>query len=443
MEMLTKVQEFIEENQLLTPNERIIVGVSGGVDSVVLLNVLSKLGYNCIAAHCNFHLRGEESNRDEKFVEDLCKSYEVVFKKIDFDTVTYAKEEKISIEMAARELRYSWFEKLAQETNVHSIAVAHHSDDSIETVMLNIVRGTGIKGLIGILPKNRKIVRPLLCCSRFEIEEYARLNDIAFVNDSTNEENDFNRNKIRNQVLPILAEINPSVKQTLFENISRIKGAWKIYEQKIKEIKNEITFYQDDRFYIDIEKLKKQPDIATVLHEILDDFNFNNDVLEDIVKSLEGESGKKFSSSTHRLIKDRNFLIIDENEPDLSIEWTIEEGTRFIEDPIPLEFNFIEKNENFIVSKSSEKVDLDADKITFPLILRKWHFGDTFQPFGMNQEKKVSDFFVDEKLNLFQKEDAWLLTSNGEIVWIVGIRLDNRFRITENTQKILEIIWKK
>lgn len=441
--MLTKVQEFIEENQLLTPNERIIVGVSGGVDSVVLLNVLSKLGYNCIAAHCNFHLRGEESNRDEKFVEDLCKSYEVVFKKIDFDTVTYAKEEKISIEMAARELRYSWFEKLAQETNVHSIAVAHHSDDSIETVMLNIVRGTGIKGLIGILPKNRKIVRPLLCCSRFEIEEYARLNDIAFVNDSTNEENDFNRNKIRNQVLPILAEINPSVKQTLFENISRIKGAWKIYEQKIKEIKNEITFYQDDRFYIDIEKLKKQSDIATVLHEILDDFNFNNDVLEDIVKSLEGESGKKFSSSTHRLIKDRNFLIIDENEPDLSIEWTIEEGTRFIEDPIPLEFNFIEKNENFIVSKSSEKVDLDADKITFPLILRKWHFGDTFQPFGMNQEKKVSDFFVDEKLNLFQKEDAWLLTSNGEIVWIVGIRLDNRFRITENTQKILEIIWKK
>lgn len=441
--MLTKVQEFIEENQLLTPNERIIVGVSGGVDSVVLLNVLSKLEYNCIAAHCNFHLRGEESNRDEKFVEDLCKSYEVVFKKIDFDTVTYAKEEKISIEMAARELRYSWFEKLAQETNVHSIAVAHHSDDSIETVMINIVRGTGIKGLIGILPKNRKIVRPLLCCSRFEVEEYARLNDIAFVNDSTNEENDFNRNKIRNQVLPILAEINPSVKHTLFENISRIKGAWKIYEQKIKEIKNEITFYQDDRFYIDIEKLKKQPDIATVLHEILDDFNFNNDVLEDIVKSLEGESGKKFSSSTHRLIKDRNFLIIDENEPDLSIEWTIEEGTRFIEDPIPLEFNFIEKNENFIVSKSSEKVDVDADKITFPLILRKWHFGDTFQPFGMNQEKKVSDFFVDEKLNLFQKEDAWLLTSNGEIVWIVGIRLDNRFRITENTQKILEIIWKK
>lgn len=443
MEMLTKVQEFIEDNQLLTPNERIIVGVSGGIDSVVLLNVLSKLGYDCVVAHCNFHLRGEESNRDEKFVEDLSKSYEVVFKKIDFDTVTYAKAEKISIEMAARELRYSWFEKLAQEINVHSIAVAHHSDDSIETVMLNIVRGTGIKGLIGILPRNGKIVRPLLCCSRFEIEEYARLNDIAFVNDSTNEVNDFNRNKIRNQVLPILAEINPSVKQTLFENIIRIKGAWKIYEQKIKEIKDEITFYQDERFYIDIEKLKKQPDVKTVLFEILDDFNFNNEVLDDILKSLDGESGKKFSSSTHRLIKDRNFLIIDENEPDPSIEWTIEEGTNIIENPIHLEFNLIEKNENFIVSKSSEKVNVDADKISFPLILRKWHYGDTFQPFGMNQEKKVSDFFVDEKLNLFQKEDAWLLTSNGEIVWIVGIRLDNRFRITENTQKILEITWKK
>lgn len=441
--MLTKVQEFIEDNQLLTPNERIIVGVSGGIDSVVLLNVLSKLGYDCVVAHCNFHLRGEESNRDEKFVEDLSKSYEVVFKKIDFDTVTYAKAEKISIEMAARELRYSWFEKLAQEINVHSIAVAHHSDDSIETVMLNIVRGTGIKGLIGILPRNGKIVRPLLCCSRFEIEEYARLNDIAFVNDSTNEVNDFNRNKIRNQVLPILAEINPSVKQTLFENIIRIKGAWKIYEQKIKEIKDEITFYQDERFYIDIEKLKKQPDVKTVLFEILDDFNFNNEVLDDILKSLDGESGKKFSSSTHRLIKDRNFLIIDENEPDPSIEWTIEEGTNIIENPIHLEFNLIEKNENFIVSKSSEKVNVDADKISFPLILRKWHYGDTFQPFGMNQEKKVSDFFVDEKLNLFQKEDAWLLTSNGEIVWIVGIRLDNRFRITENTQKILEITWKK
>ena len=443
METLKKVQEFIQSKQLLQPGERVLVGVSGGDDSVVLLNILLKTGFECIVAHCNFHLRGSESDRDEQFVEKLAKEYGVLFKKIDFDTKGYAKSNKISIEMAARELRYEWFNRVAKEIHSESIVVAHHADDSIETFLLNLVRGTGLKGLTGIDAKNGNIVRPLLTCTRQELEKYAKENNLQAVFDSTNASNDYSRNKIRNQVIPILSDINPSVNQTFFENTLRLRGIWKIYAEKIQDIKEKIVTENKGNIFIDIPELKKQADIRTVLYEILSAYNFNNDTVEDITQSLNNNSGLRFTSPTHRLLKDRNTLIIDEIETKNELEYKIGDGTNEITEPVRLIFKSLENIPGFQISKAADIIHVDADLLQFPLTIRKWRKGDTFQPFGMTQSKKVSDFFIDSKINLFEKEEAWLLISGEKIVWIIGLRIDNRFRITDKTHNIKEISYKK
>ena len=409
METLKKVQEFIQSKQLLQPGERVLVGVSGGVDSVVLLNILLKTGFECIVAHCNFHLRGSESDRDEQFVEKLAKEYGVLFKKIDFDTKGYAKSNKISI----------------------------------ETFLLNLVRGTGLKGLTGIDAKNGNIVRPLLTCTRQELEKYAKENNLQAVFDSTNASNDYSRNKIRNQVIPILSDINPSVNQTFFENTLRLRGIWKIYAEKIQDIKEKIVTENKGNIFIDIPELKKQADIQTVLYEILSAYNFNNDTVEDITQSLNNNSGLRFTSPTHRLLKDRNTLIIDEIETKNELEYKIGDGTNEITEPVRLIFKSLENIPGFQISKAADIIHVDADLLQFPLTIRKWRKGDTFQPFGMTQSKKVSDFFIDSKINLFEKEEAWLLISGEKIVWIIGLRIDNRFRITDKTHNIKEISYKK
>lgn len=441
METLKKVQHFIDSNRLLTPNSRILIGVSGGKDSVVLLNIMTKLGYNCVVAHCNFHLRDKESDNDALFVQKLAKEYGLVFKRADFDTKEYARKMKISIEMAARDLRYDWFEKIAKEVNAKAILVAHHANDSIETIIINILRGTGLKGLTGIEPINGNIIRPLLCCNRSEIEEYVRKNELEYVYDMTNFENDYNRNKIRNQVLPVLYDINPSIEQTITENILRIRGAWKIYNQKIKEIIKDITFEKDGFIYVDIKKLKQQADISTALFEILQCYHFNSDIVSDIVHNLDGESGLRYLSASHTLIKDRDFLIIEENEQQNLNIYEIESDIAEINEPIHLEIKHLKANPAFIVSKKQDLIHIDADKVSFPLILRRWKEGDNFFPFGMKNSKKLSDFFIDEKKNLFEKKNSWLLLSNDEIIWIVGQRLDNRFRVTDNTKNIIEITY--
>ena len=439
METLKKVRQFIETNNLLQDNERILVGVSGGADSVVLLHILLKLRYTCVVAHCNFHLRGKESDRDEKFVETLAGKYGLLYKKVDFDTVGYARSNKISIEMAARELRYAWFNKVATETKCSSTAVAHHADDSIETVLLNIIRGTGLKGITGIEPKYGKVVRPLLCCNRTEIENYARRYKIPFVTDSTNASNDYSRNKIRNVLLPLMTEINPSVRQTLVDNTIRMRGAWNIYSDKLEEIKNEVSTREDENYLIDIEKLKTQTDVKTVLFELLQPFHFHPDVISDIYDNLDKRSGGRFYSDSHRLLKDRKFLIIDEIEKLSQIEYPIEENVPEINFPIHLSLTKTDKQPGFKPSKLPKKIHVDADKIKFPLTLRKWQKGDSFYPFGMKRSKKLSNFFIDEKLNRNQKENVWILSSGTKIIWLVGLRLDNRFRITNSTKKVLEI----
>ena len=439
METLKKVQLFIENNQLLSPECRVIIGVSGGVDSVVLLNILSKCGYDCIVAHCNFHLRAEESDRDELFVADLAKKNNLQYKKIDFDTLNYAKHHKISIEMAARDLRYSWFSMLQTELDAESIAVAHHSDDSVETMLINSVRGSGLKGLCGIEARNGNIVRPLLCCSREEIENYAKKNGLTNIIDSTNAASDYLRNKFRNEIIPALEIINPSVKQTFLENMSKLRGVSKIYNEKIQEIKREISFTKENQLYIDIPKLKQQADVNTVLYELLQAYQFKNNIIDDICIGLNNPSGARYYSETYCILKDRNYLIVDKIEVDRDYEYLIEAGTSEIEYPISLTFKDFQKIESFQVSKNPEKIHIDADSITYPLTLRHWRNGDSFYPFGMNRKKKVSDFFIDEKINRFEKEYLWMLLSEGNIVWITGLRLDNRFRVTELTKNVLEI----
>ena len=439
METLKKVRQFIDSNQLLIDNDRILVGVSGGADSVVLLHILLKLGFECVVAHCNFHLRGEESMRDELFVEKLAEKYKLIYKKTDFDTVRFAKSNKISIEMAAREMRYAWFKKLAPENKCQAIATAHHTDDSIETLLLNMIRGTGLKGLTGIEPRNGDIVRPVLCCTRSEIEQYAQKNKLEYITDSTNLANEYSRNKIRNLILPMMADINPSVKQSLAENISRFRGSWKIYSEKIAEIEAHITFNKENQTFVDIDKLKSQSDPKTVLFEILQKYQFNSDVISNIFEGLDKSSGKRYYSDTHRLLKDREHLIVDEIEPNNTLEFSIDESTKSISIPINLSLNKKARNEDFIISKKSDKIHIDADKIKFPLTLRKWKKGDSFHPFGMKESKKLSDFFINEKINRNQKENIWLLVSDNKIVWIIGLRMDERFRITEKTKNILEI----
>lgn len=436
--MQEKVQTYILKNRLLEPGKPVIVGMSGGADSVAMLHVLLSLGYKCIVAHCNFHLRSNESDRDEQFVRDRVKAFNIDGYFIDFETAEYAEKQKISIEMAARELRYNWFYNLLETLDAQAIAIAHHADDSIETLLMNLVRGTGLKGLTGIRPRNNKVIRPLLCVSRLEIESYLIENQLSFVEDSSNSSLNYQRNRFRHQVLPLLEEINPSVRQTLYQSLHHFEGNFAVYQQALKRIENEIVVHESDSFKIDIELLNKQIHIPTILFELLYPFGFGNSIVEQLTEQLNGTPGKLFYSDTHRLLKDRKYLIIQEISSFSKDKFLITENDSFLKQPFHFIIRKKKKTVDFALSKSVTKIQVDASKIKFPLLLRTWETGDSFYPFGMNHRKKISDYFVDNKYNMFEKEQIWLLVSGNDIVWIVGKRLDNRFRITEDTTDLLE-----
>ena len=435
-----KVLSYIEKHQLLSPDKAVIIGVSGGTDSVVLLHLLVALGYKCEVAHCNFHLRMEESIRDEKFVRNLALTYSIPLHTIDFDTITYAKEHGISIEMAARELRYRWFEKIMKKQGAQAIAVAHHADDNIETLLLNLSRGTGLRGLCGMSARNNNIVRPLLECSRQELDNYLTEHHLEHVEDSTNTLNDYKRNKIRNKVIPMLSEINPAIRETLQSEIMYFKGTLAIYEQALSEIKKDIVDNSGEGLKLNIEKIKKQVDIPTIMFELLHPYNFNNSVIEQLTEHLNSEPGKIFHSETHRLIIDRNHLIISAKGDYSKGSYIISQEDSELIIPNKLIINRLQKSEGYILPKDQNRVHIDASKISFPLTIRNWKEGDFFYPLGMKKKKKLSDFFIDNKLSLFEKEKVQLLISNNEIVWIVGIRLDDRFKITNDTKKIIELV---
>lgn len=421
------VQKFIKENELLEDKDRILVALSGGADSVALIRVLLSLNYSCECAHCNFHLRGEESDRDEKFVRSLCQKLSIPLHVIHFETETYAQENHLSIEMAARKLRYEWFELLRDKRDLSAIAVAHHLDDSVETVVLNLIRGTGINGLKGINPKNGYIVRPLLNEKRDDILEYLCAIQQDYVTDSTNLQDEYIRNKIRLNIIPLMKEINPSVIDNINETSMRLREAAAIYNNdREKEIKSKLLRISNDSFRLSINSVLNDIAPKSLLYEILSPLGFNSAQTKDIFKCLLTEqSGKRFYSYQWEVLRDRDTLFIQSKNIQTS-------------SPV-LNIEEIEKESNFKIPNDKNIAYIDADKVTLPLTIRLWKHGDKFVPLGMTGKKKISDYLTDKKYTIHQKEKQYVVCSNEDIVWLVNERIDNRFCITEKTKRILKI----
>lgn len=433
--MKEQIQQYIIQHQLLSGEKPVVVGISGGADSVALLHILVSLGYKCIAAHCNFNLRGDESFRDEQFTIDFTQRLQVPLCKISFETNKYAQENRLSVEMAARELRYRWFEELLNTYDADAVAVAHHRDDSVETLLINLTRGSGITGLTGIKPKNGNVVRPLLCVSREDIYAYIENNGLEYVTDSSNSSDIYTRNFIRLKVIPLLEEINPSVKASLARTANHLYDASLIYNHSIEEARKVII--QNNR--LSISALLSFPAPATILYEMLKPYGFSRTVCESIFTVLEKDSGKIFYSSTHRLLKDRSDLLIDVLSGEESKAYLINLEDDNVDLPVELKPEIVVIKEDYQIEKDKKFAYFDFDKLSFPLVLRHWQEGDWFVPFGMKGKKKISDYFSDKKFSLFDKEKTWLLCSGQDVIWIVGERTDNRYRIEKTTKRVLKL----
>lgn len=426
--MIDKIKAFIQANHIPVPPFTAIVGLSGGVDSVVLTHILLRLGYNVKAVHCNFHLRGSESDRDEDFVRAFCKRAGIGLDVKDFDTEAFAKNKGISIEMAARELRYAYFEEKRSQYGNAAIFVAHHSDDSIETMLLNLIRGTGLAGLCGIKAVNGHVMRPLLCISRDDIENYAKENGLPYVTDSTNMQNDYMRNKIRNKLIPLLKEINPDVTKVLLTDIENFSGAYDVYKAFTEKQLREILQSDGKVSRLDISKLSEAPDKETLLHEWLKKHGFNPSQTKQIASCKNAENGTTFQSRSHVLRKEGGFWTLYEKEPGR------DPGSISINDILKIE----ETNDTTII-KSKDTAVFDASKLQFPLSVRKWQDGDRFNPIGMGgKTKKVSDLLCDLKMPVREKDKVLVLLSRGQIAWVIGIRPDERFKVTPSTKRVIK-----
>ena len=444
--MLKRVESYIEEHRLLQRDGRYLVALSGGADSVALLLVLQELGYAVETAHCNFHLRGEESDRDEQFVVTLCEGRGIALHRAHFDTREYAALHHVSIEMAARELRYRYFEQLRQDLQLDGICVAHHRDDSVETVLMNLVRGTGLRGLQGIRPKNGYILRPLLCVSRQDIEHFLAERQQSFVTDSSNLEADVVRNKIRLNILPQLLDINPAASSNIQLTAEHVADALNVYDDAIQTQRREAVVEESDsRLVLDMSKLTND----TVLFEILREYGFNAAQ----AAAVRTTTGKLFSAPDYDLVVDRGRLIVERREEQLKPLRIPEPGNYVISDKSQVASNKLEgrylsritchlsiKPSGIVPSKEPNLVHLDADKVQFPLTLRPVREGDWFVPFGMTGHKLVSDFLTDRKVNLLDKRKALVVCdATNAVLWLVGYRTDNRFRISEETKAVLEL----
>lgn len=437
MDFKEKVKNCIARHELLGRKHPVLVALSGGADSVALACVLQDLGYKIEAAHYNFCLRGAESDRDEAFVTDFCQRRKIVLHRRCFSTHAYAHEHHVSIEMAARTLRYDFFEQLLQERDLDCVAVAHHREDNTETVLLNLLRGTGIRGLRGIQYRNGKVVRPLLDVSRQEIEDYLAECHQDYVTDSTNLQDEVQRNKIRLNVMPRMREIYPNADESIHQGARRLSDAFRIYEYGMDLLMQQVVYGNR----ILLEELNRTPAPETVLYEILSRMDFNPAQVAAIYEQQGGESGKVYESPTHRLLRDREALVFEKKAV----------RPARLEKVLPLEgIMRVTDDVTFLISRSSyssggplprEKnvICMDLDKVEFPLVVRTPQTGDRFMPFGMKGMKLVSDFLTDLKKNVFEKERQLLVCSGDKIAWVVGERPDDRFRVTEHTRHILRI----
>jgi len=451
MSLLQKFTSYIVSENLFQQKDIVLIAVSGGADSSVLCALCAAAGFNFSIAHCNYKLRKEESDRDELFVKKLSEQYNVKLYSTSFDTVTVAKDNKKSIEETARNLRYSWFNEIIeaskqQEKPIKYLLTAHHADDNIETVVMNFFRGTGIKGLRGILPKQKHIIRPLLFAKRKEIIDYAAENKIDFVTDSTNAANDYTRNLFRNEILPAIEKVYPEAANNVLRNIDKFIDVDYLYSESIQMLKEKIIEIKGNEFHIPVLKLAKTKPLTTIIYEIIKNYSFTAAQVSEVEKLLQSESGKYIKSSSHRILRNRNWLIISPiiTTPD-TVNIIIENSDNSIlfgDHKLDIQKQEVLET----LSADASTAYINAAELKYPLLLRKWKQGDYFYPFGMKNnttgkvgKKKLSRFFSDIKLSLLQKENVWVLESDKKIVWVVGYRMDDRFKITSSSKCILKL----
>jgi len=474
MNFLQRLQKYITDHHLFSPSDTLLLAVSGGIDSVVLCELCKQAGYNFIIAHCNFKLRAEESERDAAFVQQLAQTYNVQLLVKEFNTQTYAEERKLSIQEAARKLRYNWFaELLGRETanvkretaNVKpqtenenpemgdlkprtptshpplatSLLTAHHLDDNIETMLMHFFRGTGIHGLRGMLPKQGHIVRPLLFARKQELKQFAVENKLTWVEDSSNALDKYSRNYFRHQLIPLVQKIYPEAENNLVSNLRRFADMEQLYEQAVARHKKKLLEQKGGEVHIPVLKLKKAQPLPSILYDIIKEYGFSSAQTDEVIKLLDSESGRYVQSATHRIIKNRRWLIIAPAQPEQAQTFVIDEDeTKLVFENGELLFEQL-NNKNVEVVNDAAIALIDRAELQFPLLLRKWKKGDYFYPLGLKRKKKLARFFIDQKLSLTDKEKVWVLESNKKILWVVGLRIDDRFKLTEATKQVLRI----
>jgi tRNA(Ile)-lysidine synthase len=415
--------------------KKLFLAVSGGLDSMVLVHLFQQLDFEIAILHCNFQLRGLESFGDQNFIQNYAQENNIPIFITQFDTTAFAKDYKLSTQVAARELRYSWFYEQLEANNFDYLLTAHHADDTIETFLINLTRGTGLEGLTGIPKQNDKVIRPLLCFTRQEIEDYAKENKIEWREDSSNASDKYLRNKIRHHLIPILKELNPNFMDSFQNTQNYLQDAQMLVEDASIMVYQQVAKQEEEAIFFDLNQLKKLPNYKSYLYQWLNEFGFT--AWDDIYDLVDSQSGKQVFSAEFRLLKDRDFLILSPlHAIDEEDEYHIDSSQNQINIPLNLSFSKVTD----ISIGSNTTIFVDEDTLQFPLVLRHWKEGDSFQPFGMNgKSKKVSKLFKDEKLSLIDKENVWLLCSGTEIVWIIGMRQDDRFRITNTTKNLLKI----
>jgi tRNA(Ile)-lysidine synthase len=437
--MFEEFKCYIIRNKLLRKNDRILMAVSGGIDSMVMSHLFIRLGTDTGIAHCNFSLRGADSDLDEELVRDFAGRNGIPFFPIRFNTLEHAEANGISVQMAARELRYEWFEKTRIENRYSLTAVAHNLNDNIETMLINLTRGTGLTGLSGMRPSANMIIRPLLFASRQRIEKYCLENRVPFREDKSNAETKYTRNKIRHLVLPVLKEINPSVEVTLNVTAARLAGIDEILSEYIEKVRAGSSFKKGTTTIFNVETLKKLQKNRALIYELYSPYNVTDSVLTGLIRLISGGTGKQLFTKTHRIVRNRDEIIVTpigtENPEKIEI-YSVEDLRRVkgIKSAMIIDFQ-----PGYRIPRQKSIAYIDSEKIRFPLLIRGWEKGDYFFPLGMNKKKKLSDYFIDSKYSLLKKEKTLILESAGDIVWIIGERLDERFKVKESTSEVLMI----
>lgn len=446
MELLQHFNEYIKSNNLFSAKDKLLLAVSGGVDSVVLCELCNQAGYDFIIAHCNFQLRGEESERDEKFVRGIAEKYKVEIKVKKFETEKYAEENKLSIQEAARELRYRWFNELTtHDSQLTTFLTAHHADDNAETILMHFCRGTGLHGLTGIPVSQGKIRRPLLSFTKQKLLNFAKEKKLDFVEDSSNLSSKYTRNIFRNEIIPAIAKVYPAIKNNLVDNINRFKEIEKLYRLGVDEIKMKLVKKKGEEWHIPVKQLMGFNNQA-LIYEIISEFGFSEKQVDEVIKLAESDSGKYIDTpeKQYRIIKHRHWFIISPTDSTVSEIIIIEKNDQtvtFGQTVLQMETTIDQQPSTSPqgLLRSAQTACLDANEISFPLILRKWKRGDYFYPLGMKKKKKLSRFFIDQKLSKTEKEKAWVIEMNKKIIWVVGMRIDERFKMTDKTKDILKI----